>query len=130
MWNNNFEQLDAFAEQLRRVQPKFERLCVKYGEVAKAVLSRAWQVSGDSMVRGLRLALEAAPDAAAARPILQGFAFAIRLAGVVGFDELCLRFVEGMLHTTTLIMELLDFISINCFMIWVWIENKYCFALN
>lgn len=71
----------------------------EYEEVAESVLLCAWQVSGDSMVRGLRLALEAAPDATAARPILQGFAFAIRLAGVVGLDELCLRFVEGMSRT-------------------------------
>ena len=68
--------------------------------MAEAVLSHAWQVSGDSMVKGLRLALEAAPDAAAARSILQGFALAIRLAGVVGLDELCLRFVEGISRTS------------------------------
>lgn len=47
------------------------------------------------MVKGLRLALEGAPDAVTARPILEGFAFAIRLAGVVGLDDLCERFVEG-----------------------------------
>ena len=47
------------------------------------------------MLKGLRLALEAAPDAASARPILEGFGLAIRLAGVVGLDALCEKFVEG-----------------------------------
>ena len=57
--------------------------------------SLAFQVSGESMVKGLRLALEGACDAATARPVLEGFALAIRLAGVVGLDELCEHFVEG-----------------------------------
>ena len=47
------------------------------------------------MVKGLRLALDAALDDAAARPVLDGFALAIRLAGVVGLDALCEKFVEG-----------------------------------
>lgn len=49
------------------------------------------------MLKGLRLALDAAPDAAAARPVLDGLALAIRLAGVVGLDSLCENFVGGAL---------------------------------
>lgn len=47
------------------------------------------------MLKGLRLALDAAQDAASARPILEGLALAIRLAGVVGLDALCEKFVDG-----------------------------------
>ena len=57
--------------------------------------SRTLQVSGESILKGLRFALEGAQDAATARPVLEGFALAIRLAGVVGLDELCEHFVEG-----------------------------------
>lgn len=49
------------------------------------------------MLKGLQLALDAAPDAASARPVLDGLALAIRLAGVVGLDTLCEKFVGGAL---------------------------------
>ena len=54
------------------------------------------QVSGEPLVRGLRLALAGAPDAAAARPVLQGYQVAIRLTGVVGLDALCEKLVDGL----------------------------------
>ena len=53
------------------------------------------QVSGDAMLKGLKLALDAAPDVAAARPLLDGYMLAIRLAGVVSLDALCESFVTG-----------------------------------
>lgn len=47
------------------------------------------------MLRGLRAALLAAPDAAAAAPPLHGCTLAIRLAGVLGLDALCEACVDG-----------------------------------
>jgi hypothetical protein len=53
------------------------------------------QVSGEAVLRGLRAALLAAPDAAAAAPPLHGCTLAIRLAGVLGLDALCEACVDG-----------------------------------
>ena len=47
-------------------------------------------------MRGLRLALAGAQDAAAARPVLQGYQVAIRLTGVVGLDALCEKLVDSL----------------------------------
>jgi hypothetical protein len=53
------------------------------------------QVSGEAVLRGLRAALLAAPDAAAAAPPLHGCTLAIRMAGLLGLDALCEACVDG-----------------------------------
>ncbi|KAL3134912.1 hypothetical protein ABBQ32_007876 [Trebouxia sp. C0010 RCD-2024] len=46
------------------------------------------QVSGDAILRALQAALESAPSALAARPVLEGFDTAISLAGALGLEKL------------------------------------------
>lgn len=53
------------------------------------------QVSGEAVLRGLKSALAAAPDAAAAAATLEGYVLAVRLAGVLGLDALCESAVDG-----------------------------------
>lgn len=53
------------------------------------------QVSGEALLRGLKAALAAAPDAAAAAAPLEGYTLAVRLAGVLGLDALCEACVDG-----------------------------------
>lgn len=53
------------------------------------------QVSGEAVLRGLKAALAAAPDAAAAAGPLEGYTLAVRLAGLLGLDALCEACVDG-----------------------------------
>ncbi len=53
------------------------------------------QVAGEALLRGLRAALAAAPDAAAAAAPLDGYCLAARLAGVLGLDSLSEACVDG-----------------------------------
>lgn len=59
-------------------------------------MNRGAQVSGEGLLKGLKAALEAAPDAAAAAPLLAAYSQAAKLAGVARLDALCHGFVAAL----------------------------------